>query len=149
MLPDRRHFLEMVGIAAVAGSLPPRIGAVAEERSADVGTEPADYTIRIGTGTLELAPDHIVSTMLYNVQFPGPLIRFKEGQLAVVDIYNDTDVPELVHGGGRHALRACAGSGSALSQNPQASASITPMFRRGPTSIVAPIRAGRSRLYRA
>jgi FtsP/CotA-like multicopper oxidase with cupredoxin domain len=109
MLPDRRHFLEMVGIAAVAGSLPPRIGAVAEERSADVGTEPADYTIRIGTGTLELAPDHIVSTTLYNGQFPGPLIRFKEGQRAVVDIYNDTDVPELVHGGGRHALRACAG----------------------------------------
>ena len=64
MLPDRRHFFEMVGIAAVAGSLPPRIGAVAEERSADVGTEPADYTIRIGTGTLELAPDHIVSTTL-------------------------------------------------------------------------------------
>ena len=97
MQPDRRHFLEMVGTAAVAGSLPPRIGALAEERSAEVGTEPADYTIRIGTGTLELASDHIVSTTLYNGQFPGPLIRFKEGQRTVVDIYNDTDVPELVH----------------------------------------------------
>ena len=95
MLPDRRHFLEMVGIAAVTGSLPPRIGAVAEERSADVGTEPADYTIRIGTGTLELAPDHIVSTTLYNGQFPGPLIRFKEGQRAVVDIYNDNGSDDI------------------------------------------------------
>ena len=79
MLPDRRHFLEMVGIAAVAGSLPPRIGAVAEERSADVGTEPADYTIRIGTGTLELAPDHIVSTTVYNGSSPARSSASKKG----------------------------------------------------------------------
>ena len=57
----------------------------------------ADYTLRIGTGLVELAPDHIVSTTLYNGQFPGPLLRFKEGQRVVVDIYNDTDTPELVH----------------------------------------------------
>jgi FtsP/CotA-like multicopper oxidase with cupredoxin domain len=59
--------------------------------------EKADYTIRIATGLAELAPDHIVSTTLYNGQFPGPLLRFKEGQRAVVDVHNDTDVPELVH----------------------------------------------------
>ena len=53
--------------------------------------------MRIATGTLELAPDHIISTTLYNGQSPGPLIRFSEGQHTVVDIYNDTDVPELVH----------------------------------------------------
>lgn len=58
---------------------------------------PADYTVRIGAGLAELAPDHIVSTKLYNGQFPGPLIRFKEGQRATVDIHNDTDTPELVH----------------------------------------------------
>jgi hypothetical protein len=28
---------------------------------------------------------------------PGPLLRFKEGQRTVVDIFNDTDTPELVH----------------------------------------------------
>jgi len=38
-----------------------------------------------------------VSTTLYNNQFPGPLLRFREGQRVVVDVHNDTDTPELVH----------------------------------------------------
>ena len=33
----------------------------------------ADYELRIGTGLVELADDHIASTTLYNGQFPGPL----------------------------------------------------------------------------
>ena len=86
---DRRRFLELVGASALTATLRTR-SALTEE------TTP-DYTIRIGTGPVELAPAHIVSTTLYNSQFPGPLIRFKEGQHAIVDIYNDTDVPELVH----------------------------------------------------
>ena len=57
----------------------------------------ADYTIRIATGLVDLAPGHIVSTTLYNDQFPGPLLRFKEGQRVVIDVVNDTDTPELVH----------------------------------------------------
>ena len=56
-----------------------------------------DYTLRIGTGIVELAPDRIVSTTVYNGQFPGPLVRFKEGQRPWVDIYNDTDTPEQLH----------------------------------------------------
>lgn len=63
----------------------------------DDAAEKADYTLRIGAGLVELAPDHIISTTLYNGQFPGPLLRFTEGQKAVVDVYNDTDTPELVH----------------------------------------------------
>jgi FtsP/CotA-like multicopper oxidase with cupredoxin domain len=59
--------------------------------------EAADYTLQIGTGLVELAPDHIVSTTLYNGAFPGPLLRFQEGRRVVVDIYNETDTPELVH----------------------------------------------------
>jgi FtsP/CotA-like multicopper oxidase with cupredoxin domain len=57
----------------------------------------ADYTLRIGTGLVELAPDQIISTTTYNGQFPGPLLRFKEGQRAVIDIHNDTDTPEQLH----------------------------------------------------
>jgi FtsP/CotA-like multicopper oxidase with cupredoxin domain len=57
----------------------------------------ADFTLRIAVGLVELAPAHIVSTTLYNGQFPGPLVRFKEGQRVTVDVYNDTDTPELVH----------------------------------------------------
>jgi FtsP/CotA-like multicopper oxidase with cupredoxin domain len=45
----------------------------------------------------ELAPDHIVSTNLYNGQFPGPLLHFREGRQVTVDIRNYTDRPEIVH----------------------------------------------------
>ena len=46
---------------------------------------------------VEIAPKRIVSTTNYNGQFPGPLIRLKEGQPVTVDIFNDTDVPEQLH----------------------------------------------------
>lgn len=59
--------------------------------------EPADHTIRIGTGVVELGQDTAVSTKLYNGQFPGPLLRFTEGKRVVVDIHNDTDTPEQLH----------------------------------------------------
>ena len=90
----RREFLQNATTAglvlAVAGA-----PALAAPRAApDVK---ADYTLRIATGLVELAPKHIVSTTLYNGQFPGPLLRFKEGQRVTVDLYNDTDTPELVH----------------------------------------------------
>jgi FtsP/CotA-like multicopper oxidase with cupredoxin domain len=86
-----------VGAVTLAASLPARSPLRAEETANGTPREPADYTLRIGTGPVELSPDHILSTTLYNGQFPARLIRFKEGQRAVVDIYNDTDVPELVH----------------------------------------------------
>jgi len=59
--------------------------------------DPADYTLRIAPGLVELAPQHIVSTTLYNDQFPGPLLRFKEGKPVSIDVHNDSDTPELVH----------------------------------------------------
>jgi FtsP/CotA-like multicopper oxidase with cupredoxin domain len=59
--------------------------------------EAPDYTIRIGTGLVEVGPQQILSTTTYNGQFPGPLLRFREGQQAIVDIYNDTDSPEQFH----------------------------------------------------
>ena len=58
---------------------------------------PADYTLTIATTPIELAPDRIISTTNYNGQFPGPLLRFKEGQRVTIDIHNQTDRPELVH----------------------------------------------------
>ena len=91
MMIDRRSFLKYAGVVPLVGMVP-RL-ARADDKSA---AEKADYTLRIGAGLVELAPEHIVSTTLYNGQFPGPLLRFNEGQRAVVDVYNDTDVPELV-----------------------------------------------------
>ena len=57
----------------------------------------ADYDIRIGTGLVELNPDTIVSTTLYNGTFPGPLLRLTEGKRVAVDIHNDTATPEQLH----------------------------------------------------
>ena len=64
--------------------------------SAASGSAP-DYTIRIGTGLVELSPNHIVATTLYNNQFPGPLLRLREGRPVTVEIHNDTDTPEQLH----------------------------------------------------
>jgi FtsP/CotA-like multicopper oxidase with cupredoxin domain len=95
MTLPRRDFLKLSGLAAIATSIEPWSKSMAQTSSAPEAK--ADYTLRIAIGLVELAPKHIVSTTLYNGQFPGPLLRFKEGQRAVVDIYNDTDTPELVH----------------------------------------------------
>jgi len=61
-----------------------------------MGTK-ADYTLKIATTTLELSPNRIVSATTYNGQFPGPLLRMKEGKQVTVDVHNETDVPEQLH----------------------------------------------------
>lgn len=75
-------------------------GGDGDASAAPVGGAPggrADFELRIAAGLVELADDRIVSTTLYNGQFPGPLVRLKEGQPVIVDIKNDSDTPELVH----------------------------------------------------
>jgi FtsP/CotA-like multicopper oxidase with cupredoxin domain len=89
---DRRRLMQLGGSAALAGALPI---ACAPPRPAPTGA--ADYAIRIGTGLVELAPDKIIAATTYNGQFPGPLLRFKEGRRVVIDIHNDTDTPEQLH----------------------------------------------------
>ncbi len=88
----RRSLLTYAGLAPLAGVM-----ATVRRGIPQVAARPADLTLRIGAGLVELAPDHIVSTTLYDGQFPGPLIRLTEGRRVEVDIYNDTDTPELVH----------------------------------------------------
>jgi len=56
-----------------------------------------DYTLRIAASPVEIAPKHIVSTITYNGQFPGPILRFKDGQQVTVEVHNDTDTPEQLH----------------------------------------------------
>ncbi|OBK41159.1 copper oxidase [Mycobacterium sp. 1245111.1] len=94
MLLDRRDFLKYSGLTAIT------VGVGAGCSGASHPSPPGgktDYTVRIGTGTVELAPDRVISTTVYNGQFPGPLLRFTEGKTTWVDIYNDTDTPEQVH----------------------------------------------------
>jgi FtsP/CotA-like multicopper oxidase with cupredoxin domain len=101
----RRSLLRFAGLAPLLATAP----GLAWANTKGPG-EKADYTLRIGTGLVELAPDHIVSTTLYNGQFPGPLIRLKEGRRVVVDVFNDTDVPELVHWHGQMIPSAVDGA---------------------------------------
>ena len=64
-------------------------------RAAD--EQAADYTLHIKTSPIEIAPKRIISAITYNGVFPGPLLRFKEGHAATVDIFNDTDTREQLH----------------------------------------------------
>src|SRR5579863_10182851 len=89
---DRRLLLKGAGAFAFVGAAPRPLLAADENV-----TQPADYTLRIAQGLVELSPDHVVSTTLYNDQFPGPLLRLEQGRRVVVEIVNDTDTPELVH----------------------------------------------------
>lgn len=96
---DRREFLTRSGLAVAAAAAGVGSAATAcsgPSRPSPPGGKP-DYTVHIGTGTVELAPDRVISTTTYNGQFPGPLLRFKQGQTTWVDIYNDTDTPEQLH----------------------------------------------------
>ncbi len=89
---SRRNFLRTAGTIAGSGLLPSR-GVPARETDA----LPADYTLTIATQPIELAPKRIVSLTTYNGQFPGPLLRFKEGQPVTVEVQNKTGTPEQLH----------------------------------------------------
>lgn len=101
---SRRRFIELAGVATAGTLLPlpalsqaPMAMPKASAGSAKPNEEPSDHTIRISTGLVEVGPKHILSTTTYNGQFPGPLLRLKEGRRVVVDIHNDSDTPEQLH----------------------------------------------------
>jgi FtsP/CotA-like multicopper oxidase with cupredoxin domain len=90
-LDSRREFLRKTGLTAGALLLSPR------HFFADAGESAADNTIHIKAAPVEIAPNQIISTVTYNGQFPGPLIRFQEGREVTVDIFNHTATPEQLH----------------------------------------------------
>jgi FtsP/CotA-like multicopper oxidase with cupredoxin domain len=90
-LKSRRQFLRSSGLAAGACLLSPKSLFLAQHEAAP------NFTIRIQPSPIEIAPKHILSTITYNGQFPGPLLRFKEGREVTIDIFNDTDTPEQIH----------------------------------------------------
>src|SRR5271166_3569018 len=97
---SRRTFLKMTGVLASGTLLPAAVaktGTSGQTSPAPHAEGAADYTIKISASPVEIAPNRIISTTTYNGQFPGPLLRFKEGQQVTVDIHNDTDTPEQLH----------------------------------------------------
>src|SRR5579872_6434388 len=94
---SRRDFLITTG-ALAGGVLIPSTTSRAVRLVPSCPPDPQpDYTIRIASTPIEVAPKKIISLTTYNGQFPGPLLRLKEGQDVIVDAYNDTDVPEQLH----------------------------------------------------
>jgi FtsP/CotA-like multicopper oxidase with cupredoxin domain len=95
---SRRDFVRVAGTMAggallyeTPGCSPPAASHTKEPAG------PADYTLTIAVTPVELAPNRIISTTTYNGQFPGPLLRFKEGTPVTIDIHNQTDTPEQLH----------------------------------------------------
>jgi FtsP/CotA-like multicopper oxidase with cupredoxin domain len=98
---SRRSFLKTGGVIAGSLLVSPAIAqptTSSTQASSTPATEgAADYTIKIAATAVEIAPKKIISLTTYNGQFPGPLLRFKEGQQVTVDLQNDTDTPEQLH----------------------------------------------------
>jgi FtsP/CotA-like multicopper oxidase with cupredoxin domain len=94
---SRRNLLKSGATAATAACLPLSLAAQQSQAPQRLTTGAADYTLVIASSVVEIAKNKFVSTTTYNGQFPGPLLRFKEGQRVTIDVRNDTDVPEQLH----------------------------------------------------
>src|ERR1041384_2000454 len=101
---SRREFLKNVGVIAAAGLAGRgngRLGDIldlpktCEANVSQAERGAADYTLRIGAAAVEIGKKQIVSAITYNGQFPGPLLRFKEGQPVVVDVRSEEHTSEL------------------------------------------------------
>jgi|ERR1039458_5834834 FtsP/CotA-like multicopper oxidase with cupredoxin domain len=94
---SRGRFLKAAALSAGAVLLPSGtvvaksgLSSRSTEISASSESGSADYTLHIKASPIEIAPKRIISATTYNGQFPGPLLRFKEGQQVTLDVYNDT-----------------------------------------------------------
>jgi FtsP/CotA-like multicopper oxidase with cupredoxin domain len=94
-LATRRDFLSSV--SAGAGLLLTGCGSRSGSGTQPEASGPADVTLRIGPVLADIAKDHTISTIGYNGAVPPPPIRLREGVPVTVDLFNDTDTPELVH----------------------------------------------------
>src|SRR5215469_2339117 len=102
---NRRDFLTLASTGLVAPTLCKQWGvaqtgntrpkpSASQIRNA---LTPANTSLRITPVNLELAKGVNIRTIGYNGSAPGPVLRFKEGESVNIDVYNDTDVDELVH----------------------------------------------------
>ena len=83
---DRRAFLKLGSAAALRGGALPMAAATAPSAPSPGTPTAADYTVRIATGLIELSPEHIVSTTLYNgprLQVPPALAGTSAKRLSV------------------------------------------------------------------
>jgi len=97
----RRDLIKLGGAAVIGASavklLPAQMQSPMQATGAAPETTKADITLEIAPVTVELAPNHFISTIGYNGTSPGPVLRMREGVPVTVDVTNQTDVPEFVH----------------------------------------------------
>jgi FtsP/CotA-like multicopper oxidase with cupredoxin domain len=93
----RRKFLANAGMLSAAEVICPSLRVPLPIASYFENQPAPDYTVRIRASAVDIGNKHIVSAVTYNGQFPGPLLRFKEGQPITVEIHNDTGTPEQLH----------------------------------------------------
>ena len=97
---SRRGFLRATSVCVAGETLLPstRLFGRDEFASGQAGADAkADYELTIATTPIEVAPKRILSLTTYNGQFPGPLLRLREGQRVSVDVRNETDSPQQLH----------------------------------------------------
>jgi FtsP/CotA-like multicopper oxidase with cupredoxin domain len=76
-------------------------GAVATRGIAQNPAAP-DFKLEIAPYTLEPGPKRRISTVAYNGQVPGPLLRMKQGREVTIEVTNRSADPEIVHWHGLH-----------------------------------------------
>jgi len=101
----RREFTWLAGGMALETAL-----AVGGPDRIEAALAKADFTLRIAPVSMEMAPGQTIRTVAYNGSVPGPILRMKEGKRVSVDVFNDTDVPELVHWHGQHVTAQADGA---------------------------------------
>ena len=100
---NRRRFLQLSGLTSAG------LGLV-DSRSAQAADEKANFNLHITPVSLEIGSGKVIKTVGYNGSVPGPTLRFTEGKAVTVDVFNETDVPEVVHWHGQLIPSAVDGS---------------------------------------
>lgn len=122
-MPTRRRLLQLGSAGALsaaacnapqkpAGTAAPATGSAATGPITSLPLPPIQsrFKLSIGVGVLDLGGDTAVSTRLYNGQFPGPLLRMREGAPVSVEIENTTAEQEQLHWHGQFLPISADGS---------------------------------------
>ena len=92
---NRRVFLSTAGTLIAAQALDRVLPAQAKGKLRAAGK--ADYSLRIAPTTIEIGKGVTVTTLAYNGQVPGPLLRLREGAPVTIDVTNAASDPDIVH----------------------------------------------------
>jgi FtsP/CotA-like multicopper oxidase with cupredoxin domain len=96
MLTSRRTFLGGISTSAAAAALPSVL------RAATGRPAPPDLKLRIEPCTLDIGKGVSISTVAYNGQVPGPVLRLRRNRPVSIDVTNASAREDLVHW---HGLR--------------------------------------------